>query len=135
MQPRIVKQIVNTDSNSTTNIETKEVRKVKVEKLKPYQLSLEEYSLDGWYDEVKLKEVFIEMAKLLEKDFSKLFELLATLMGIEISDETLTALGKFGNLMADGKIDLDTELNGTDEEGSSILSPTDKEGYLNWLKE
>ena len=35
---------------------TKEVRKVKVEKLKPYQLSLEEYSLDGWYDEVKLKE-------------------------------------------------------------------------------
>ena len=28
MQPRIVKQIINTDSNSTTNIETKEVRKV-----------------------------------------------------------------------------------------------------------
>lgn len=91
--------------------------------------------IDDVDNEIKLKEVFIEMAKLLEKDFSKLFELLARLMGIEISDETLTALGKFGSLMADGKINLDTELNGTDEEGSSILSPTDKEGYLNWLKE
>ena len=91
--------------------------------------------IDDVDNEIKLKEVFIEMAKLLEKDFSKLFELLARLMGIEISDETLAALGKFGSLMADGKIDLDTELNGTDEEGSSILSPTDKEGYLNWLKE
>ena len=91
--------------------------------------------IDDVNNEVKLKEVFIEMAKLLEKDFSKLFELLATLMGIEISDETLTALGKFGSLMSDGKINLDTELNGTDEEGSSILSSADKEGYLGWLKE
>ena len=34
----------------------KAVRKVKVEKLKPYQMSVAEYSLDGWYDEVKLKQ-------------------------------------------------------------------------------
>lgn len=91
--------------------------------------------IDDVDNEIKLKEVFIEMAKLLEKDFSKLMELLAKLMGIEISDETLAALGKFGSLISDGKINLDTELNGTDEEGSSIFSPEDKEGYLGWLKD
>ena len=91
--------------------------------------------IDDVDNEIKLKEVFIEMAKLLEKDFSKLIELLATLMGIEISDETLAALKKFGSLMGDGKINLDTELNGTDDEGSPIFSSEDKEGYLGWLKD
>ena len=35
---------------------SKEVRKVKVEKLKPTQMSIKDYTLDGWYDSVKLKE-------------------------------------------------------------------------------
>lgn len=91
--------------------------------------------IDDVDNEIKLKEVFIEMAKLLEKDFSKLMELLAKLMGIEISDETLAALGKFGSLMSDGKINLEDELNGIDDEGSPIFSPENKEGYLDWLKE
>ena len=34
----------------------KEIRKVKVEKLKPTQMSIKDYTLDGWYDSVKLKE-------------------------------------------------------------------------------
>lgn len=34
----------------------KELRKVKVEKLKPTQMSIEDYTLEGWYDSVKLKE-------------------------------------------------------------------------------
>lgn len=36
--------------------ESKEIRKVKVEKLKPTQMSIKDYTLDGWYDSVKLKE-------------------------------------------------------------------------------
>lgn len=32
------------------------VRKVKVEKLRPTQMSVAEYTLDGWYEEAKLKE-------------------------------------------------------------------------------
>lgn len=35
---------------------SKEIRKVKVEKLKPTQMSIKDYTLDGWYDSVKLKE-------------------------------------------------------------------------------
>lgn len=35
---------------------SREVRKVKVEKLKPTQMSIEDYTLDGWYDSVKLKQ-------------------------------------------------------------------------------
>ena len=35
---------------------TKVTRKVKVEKLSPLQMSLEEFTLDGWYDDAKLKE-------------------------------------------------------------------------------
>lgn len=35
---------------------SKEIRKVKVEKLKPTQMSVKDYTLDGWYDSVKLKE-------------------------------------------------------------------------------
>lgn len=35
---------------------SKEIRKVKVEKLKPTQMSIKDYTLDGWYDKVKLKE-------------------------------------------------------------------------------
>ena len=34
----------------------KEIRKVKVEKLKPTQMSIKDYTLDGWYDSVKLKK-------------------------------------------------------------------------------
>lgn len=34
---------------------SKVVRKVKVEKLKPTQMSVKDYTLDGWYDDVKLK--------------------------------------------------------------------------------
>ena len=35
---------------------SKEIRKVKVEKSKPTQMSIKDYTLDGWYDSVKLKE-------------------------------------------------------------------------------
>ena len=35
---------------------SKEIRKVKIEKLKPTQMSIKDYTLDGWYDSVKLKE-------------------------------------------------------------------------------
>ena len=35
---------------------TKKERTIKVEKLRPTQMSIKEYTLDGWYDEVKLKE-------------------------------------------------------------------------------
>lgn len=35
---------------------SKEIRKVKVERLKPTQMSIKDYTLDGWYDLVKLKE-------------------------------------------------------------------------------
>ena len=35
---------------------SKEIRKVKVEKLKPTQMSIKDYTLDGWYDSVKLKK-------------------------------------------------------------------------------
>lgn len=35
---------------------TEKVRKVLVEKIRPTQMSLTEYTLDGWYDDVKLKE-------------------------------------------------------------------------------
>ncbi len=35
---------------------SKEIRKVTVEKLKPTQMSIKDYTLDGWYDSVKLKE-------------------------------------------------------------------------------
>ena len=42
-----------TDLNGNTS---EIVRNVKVEKLRPTQMSIKEYTLDGWYDEVKLKE-------------------------------------------------------------------------------
>lgn len=35
---------------------SKEIRKIKVEKLKPTQMSIKDYTLDGWYDSVKLKK-------------------------------------------------------------------------------
>ena len=35
---------------------TKVTRKVKVERINPTQMSVSEYTLDGWYDSVKLKE-------------------------------------------------------------------------------
>lgn len=35
---------------------SKVIRKVKVEKLKPTQMSIKDYTLNGWYDSVKLKE-------------------------------------------------------------------------------
>lgn len=42
-----------TDKNGN---ESKATRNVKVEKKKPSQMSVTEYTLDGWYDEVKLKK-------------------------------------------------------------------------------
>lgn len=42
-----------TDSNGNVSEKT---RKVKVERVRPTQMSVEEFTLDGWYDEVKLKE-------------------------------------------------------------------------------
>ena len=47
----VIYEVEDKEGNST-----KVVRKVKVEKLKPTQMSVAEYTLDGWYDEVKLKE-------------------------------------------------------------------------------
>jgi hypothetical protein len=35
---------------------SKEIRRIKVEKLKPTQMSIKDYTLDGWYDSVKLKK-------------------------------------------------------------------------------
>ena len=35
---------------------SKEIRKVKVERMNPTQMSIKEYTLDGWYDSVKLKK-------------------------------------------------------------------------------
>lgn len=42
-----------TDSNGNT---TSKIRKVKVERIRPTQMSIKDFTLDGWYDEVKLKE-------------------------------------------------------------------------------
>lgn len=47
----VIYEVKDKEGNSS-----KVIRKVKVEKLKPTQMSVDEYSLDGWYDEVKLKE-------------------------------------------------------------------------------
>lgn len=48
-------EVVYTVSDEAGN-ESRVVRKVKVERLKPTQMSLQEYTLDGWYDDVKLEE-------------------------------------------------------------------------------
>lgn len=48
-------EVIYEVKDKTGNI-SKEIRKVKVEKLKPTQMSIEDYTLDGWYDSVKLKE-------------------------------------------------------------------------------
>lgn len=42
-----------TDSNGNTSSTT---RKVKVERIRPTQMSVKDFTLDGWYDEVKLKK-------------------------------------------------------------------------------
>lgn len=48
-------EVIYEVKDKTGNI-SKEIRKVKVEKLKPTQMSIKDYTLDGWYDSVKLKE-------------------------------------------------------------------------------
>ncbi len=48
-------ELTYTVKDKTGNV-SKKVRTVKVEKLRPTQMSLKEFTLDGWYDEVKLKE-------------------------------------------------------------------------------
>ncbi len=48
-------EVIYEVSDSSGN-KTKEVRQVKVERLKPTQMSIKDYTLDGWYDEVKLKD-------------------------------------------------------------------------------
>ena len=42
-----------TDSSGNISSTT---RKVKVERVRPTQMSVKDFTLDGWYDEVKLKE-------------------------------------------------------------------------------
>ena len=48
-------EVIYEVSDSSGN-KTREVRQVKVERLKPTQMSIKDYTLDGWYDEVKLKD-------------------------------------------------------------------------------
>lgn len=48
-------EVIYEVKDKTGNI-SKEIRKVKVERLKPTQMSIKDYTLDGWYDSVKLKE-------------------------------------------------------------------------------
>lgn len=48
-------EIVYEVSDKNGNL-AKKIRKVKVEKKKPSHMSVSEYTLDGWYDDVKLKE-------------------------------------------------------------------------------
>ncbi len=48
-------EVIYEVEDKTGNV-SREVRKVKVEKLKPTQMSIEDYTLDGWYDSVKLKQ-------------------------------------------------------------------------------
>ena len=48
-------EVKYTVSDKAGNV-SKKTRIVKVEKIRPTQMSLTEYTLDGWYDEVKLKE-------------------------------------------------------------------------------
>lgn len=48
-------EVIYEVEDKTGNV-SREVRKVKVEKLKPTQMSVEDYTLDGWYDSVKLKQ-------------------------------------------------------------------------------
>lgn len=47
-----VKYIIEDSSKNKLEV----IRNVRVEKKRPTQMSVEEYTLDGWYDEVKLKE-------------------------------------------------------------------------------
>ena len=48
-------EVIYTVSDSSGN-KSKAIRKVKVERLRPTQMSIQEFSLDGWYEETKLKE-------------------------------------------------------------------------------
>jgi len=48
-------EVIYEVKDSTGNL-SREIRNIKVERLKPTQMSVEEYTLDGWYDSVKLKE-------------------------------------------------------------------------------
>ena len=48
-------EVIYTVSDSSDN-KSKAIRKVKVERLRPTQMSIQEFSLDGWYEETKLKE-------------------------------------------------------------------------------
>lgn len=48
-------EVIYEVSDRSGNV-SKEIRKVKVERLKPTQMSIKDYTLDGWYDSVKLKE-------------------------------------------------------------------------------